>query len=191
MSTITNIDGTSAGVTSNNRLMGETIVRDYGQHVAISNGWAFSCQDDTVTPTGAADVFCRIANISADPLVITKIRARCASADVVSVQTTANYTSGGTHADKAAVNRTAGSSNLFTTKGTFESDVNITGDSGSVEVCRLGLTVADTDYEYDLTGGNEIVLRNGYSLLLEAVTGTAAMGYEVFCHFAVEPYTNG
>jgi hypothetical protein len=190
MPTVTNESGIPAGV-AGERLMTQGMNRSEALDVCLVSKQAYVCADDAVTPSAAADVFCRIANVSSsDPLVITKIVAEAASAELISVQTTANYTSATSHADKVAAPRYAGSTNTFINKGcTFESDVDITGDSGSIEVARIGLGVAADKRELDLTG-SEIVIPVGYSLLLEAVTGGVALTYSVFCHFDVASTIN-
>lgn len=187
MPTVVSSNGTTAGVTSSERLMTQSVTRAEGLDVCLNDKLAWCFQDDAVTPTGAADVFCRISNTQATPLVITKIVAEAASAELISVQTTANYTSATSHTDKTANPRYAGSAVLYTSYGAFESDVDITGDSGSVEVARLACGVAADQRELDLTGGNEIIIPNGYSLLLEAVTGAVALSYSVFGHHASRP----
>lgn len=196
MSQITGSLGTAAGVTNNggdNRLLVSSVSRDMGLANAIEKGWAFSFADQAVTPTAAADVFCRISlTAGSDPLIITKIRAQAASAEDILVQHTANYTSATSHASgptPANLNAAYQSSNLWSSKGDFESDVDITGDSGSVVVDDLRMAVADTDYE--LTFPHGIVVPVGYSLLLEAVTGGVALKYSVYGYLAQDPYVNG
>lgn len=186
MPTIVNANGTAAGVTSTERLMTQSVYRPDGYAVALENGDAWCFADTAVTPTGGADVFCRVANLSSMPLIITKITAQSATAEIIAVQTSVNYTSGGTHAEAVARNANASSSKLWTTYGTFESDVNITGDSG-VELCRLACGVSADSRTLDLTGGNEIVIPQGYSLLLESVTGAVALTYTVFGYMDMQP----
>jgi hypothetical protein len=190
MATLNDAAGNPTGVTSDLRAMTESVVRPYSAAVAMEKGWAFACADSTVTPTAGNDVFCKIGNISTDLLVVTMIHANAATgSEVISIQPSIAYASATSHAEKTAVNLLAGSANLFTTKGTFESDVDITGDAVTVadQIAHMNLKAADTDYTLDLSG-NPIVIPNGYCLLLEAVTGGLAIGYTVFCHFAMVPY---
>lgn len=192
MSTVSSANGTVAGVTSDGRAMGEQIVRASAEANLVDKGWAFHVYDDTVTPTGAADVFCRIANTSSDNLVIQSIYGESATADSWTVQTCANYTSATSHADgPTPANRRAdkATSNLFSAKGTFESDVDITGDSGAVVVGRINLAVADTQYKLEMPDGSPVtVIPPGYSLLLETVTGTFVVKYGVYCYFDQIPH---
>ena len=185
MPSITSANGHAAGVTTGSRVTTSDVTRTTAEATAIESGQAFCCSS-IVTPTADADVFVRIANTSSDDLIVTKVTASAASAETIALQTTINYTSGGTHADLVATNRLAGSSNLFTVKGTFEGDVNITGDAGSVVIGHLGCGVAETQYTLDLHG-SEIVIPSGYSLLLESITGAVALTTDVYCHFDVTP----
>ena len=191
MPTIVNLNGTAGGVTSESRVMVEEVWRDMAASSA-QKGWAFACADNAVTPAvGGNNVFCRIGNTSGSDLVITRIEAQCAAAEVISVQTSVAYTSATAFADKVAQNRT-GSANLFTTKGLFQSDVDITGDAVTVanQLFEMNLIAADTLYVQDLAFGNEIVLPTGHSLLLEAVTTASAVAYVVHCHFVMDARTD-
>lgn len=186
MPTVTNAAGIPGGVTSENRQMVQSYSTKYAEAVAREQGWAFAFTDTAVTPTGAADRFCRISNTSSDTLVVTRIRIQVATADDFDVLLCANYTSAGTHGSATPVNMNAAmqSSNTWlTTKGDFESDVDITGDSGAVTLARIRCAVADTDYELDMSE-HPIIVPGGYSLLLAQVTGGLATGYTVFGYLA-------
>ena len=192
MPTINSGNGTAAGVTSDRRLMIESISRAYGTAVCMDYSKAFSFADDTVTPTGAADVFARIGvEGTNESLIVTWIEVQCAAADVISVQLVANYTSVTSFADKVARNRNAGAqaTTLWTTYGLFQSDVDIEGDAGAVttQIAQLAMPTLGTKYTLDLRS-QPIVVPTGYSLILEATTGTAAISYSVFGHLAAVPY---
>ena len=194
MATVSSPNGTNQGVTSDGRSMIEAVVRSGAEQNVVEKGWAFCVQDNACTPTGAAAVFCRIANTSSDNLIIQKVVGRSATADIWNAQTCANYTSATSHADGPTPgNRRAdkATANLFSDKGTFESDVDITGDSGAVTVGRLSLDVAAYSYALEIPDGSPVaVIPPGYSFLLETVTGTFAVSYEVYCYFDQVPHTN-
>ena len=185
MPSITSANGHAAGVTTGSRVTTSDVTRTTGEATAIESGQAYCCSS-IVTSTADADVFVRIANLSSDDLIVTKVTASAASAETITLQTTINYTSGGAPTTGVATNRLAGSSNLFATKGSFETDPDLTGDSGSVAVGHLGCGVAETQYTLDLHG-SEIVIAPGYSLLLESITGAVALTTDVYCHFDVTP----
>ena len=186
MTTIANVSGTPVGVTNDYRAMQEGFFRKY--HLAcLLDGWAFTLYDAAVTPTGAADVFCKIQNDSADLMYVTGMRIYDAGAENIDVQVSASYPSGGTHAAIVPINRYSGSSNLAATKATCESDVNITGDSGAT-IHRLQIA-ATTEQEYDWSD-QPLVFGPNQAFLLEAVTGTSAIRYEVDFFFGTVPIIN-
>jgi hypothetical protein len=166
--------------------MQESFTRDY--HLAcLLDGWAFTQYDATVTPTGAADVFCKIQNNSADLMIVTGMRIYDAGAEIIDVQLSPAYTSAGASAAIVPINRYSGSANLAATKATCESDANITGDTG-VTIHRLQVA-ATTEQAYDWSDA-PIVVGTNQAFILEAATGTAAIRYEVDFYFATVPYIN-
>lgn len=187
MATVSNANGTVSGVTSTRRHMTESIIRAR-EEAAILRGDAYVLSDTTVTPTGAADVFCKIYNGRSDNMIITRIVAQVDTAtDNIFVQSCAAYTSATSHAELAPINRLRGSSKLATTgDSTFESDVNITGDSGAVTLYCMRLAAADTMYVLE----TPIILGTGQCLLLEAETGGNDIQYSVDFFYDTEPYTD-
>lgn len=186
MTTIQNVSGTPVGVTSQYRALQEGFYRKY-ELACLLDGWAFTLYDATVTPTGAADVFCKIQNNSADLMYVTGLRIYDAGAENIDVQVSAAYTSGGTHAAIVPVNRYVGSSNLAATKALCESDVDITGDAGAT-IHRLQIA-ATTQHNNDWSD-IPLVFGPNQAFLLEAVTGTAAIRYEVDFFFGTVPIIN-
>jgi hypothetical protein len=190
MSTVSSSNGTVQGVSSDGRSLVEGIVRSGAESNIVDKGWAFVCYDDTVTPTGAADVFCRIANLSSDNLIIQKVVGRSATADLWTFQTTANYTSATSHGDGPTptnLRADKATANLFSAKGTFESDVDITGDAGSQIVGRVNVPILGANFEH-ANGMPLAVIPPGYSFLIEAVTGSFVVSYEVYCYFDQIPH---
>lgn len=186
MTTINNASGTPVGVTNQNRAMQQSVMRDY--HLAcLLDGWAFTLYDATVTPTGAADVFCKVQNDSADLMYVTGMRIYDAGAELIDVQVSPSYTSAGASAAVVPINRYVGSTNLAATKATCESDANITGDTG-VTIHRLQVA-ATTEQPYDWTDAPIIVGPN-QAFILEAATGTSAIRYEVDFYFGTVPIIN-
>ena len=182
MTQIQNVAGTPAGVTNDYRAQVEGFGRDY--HLACTlAGWGFSVFDPTVTPAGAGDYFCKVQNDSADLLYITGLTIVDVGAEVINIHTSPAFASGGAgHAALVPINRYSGSANLFATKGTCESDTDITG-STDTQIGTLNVG-AGTEHSLDWSDA-PIVLGPNQALLLEAVTGTAAIRYTIDCFFGV------
>jgi len=180
MTQIENANGTTMGVTVDARFMSEIVTRDYAL-ACTQAGYGFTFYDAAVTPTGAADVFGKLQNDSAMQMVVTRVTIYDAGAELVHLQLSAAYSSGGTHGDVEPVNRLRGSALLASTYGTFESDVDITGDSGAT--IRTLQIAATTEQTYDLSD-SPIVLGTNQALILEAATGTSAIRWEADFYFA-------
>jgi len=186
MTQIQSVSGTPVGVTNDYRAMQEGFYRKY--HLAcLLDGWAFTTYDATVTPTGAADVFHVALNTSADLMYVTGLRLYDAGAEIIDVQVSANYTPATSTTAIVPINRYVGSTNLAGTKGTFISDVDVTGDAG-VTIHRLQIA-ATTEQSYDWVNAPIIVGPNR-AFLLEAATGTNAIRYEVDFFFGTVPIVN-
>ncbi len=140
------------------------------------------------TPAGAGDYFCKIQNDSATLLYITDITILDAGAEVINVHVSPAYASGGAgHAALVPVNRYSGSANLFATLGTCESDTDITG-STDTQIAAINCG-AGTEHNLDMSD-TPLVLGPNQAMVMEAVTGTAAIRYTVNCFFGVVPVTN-
>lgn len=186
MSTINNANGVAAGVTSDGRLMVTSQQMPYAQAVAVEDGQAYRLVDAAVTPTGAADVFCKMQNNSSDNMMISEVRIYDAGAELIQAQVCPAYTSGGTHAAIVPVNKNVGSVNLAATKGLFESDVDITGDAGVLLDVIVVAATTDKRVTYD----PPICIGPNQAFLLEAQTGTSAINYHVDFYFATVPAVN-
>ena len=186
MTVIQSISGQPAGVTTDYRAMVEGFGRSYDLACTLA-GWGFSVFDAAVTPTGAGDYFAKVQNDSATLLYITDITILDAGAELINVHVSPAFASGGTHAALVPVNRYSGSANLFTTLGTCESDVDITGSTDTqIAVINVG---AGTEHSLSMTDA-PLVLGPNQALVLEAATGTAAIRYTINCFFGVVPINN-
>jgi hypothetical protein len=183
---IANGNGTMVGITSGARIMGIAPARNLDLACALEEGWAFTCTRAAVTPTAALErTFCKIANISADPLIISRIVVVDAAAEVIRVRVSPDYVGVGTTAS-VAVNRQIGSPNLFTAKGThFYGAAIITLPATAAEIHRF-TTAIGVEYILDLSGA-PIILGPNTALTLASMTSGAALTYAVDCCFAMVP----
>lgn len=186
MTQIQNVSGTPAGVTNDYRAQIEGFGRDY--HLACTlAGWGFTQFDLAVDPTGAGDTFAKVQNDSSDLLYITRITMLHVAAEVVSVNVSPAFASGGTHAAIVPVNRYSGSANLAATKGTFESDVDITGMT-PVQIASVNCG-AGTEHELDLSDA-PIILGPNQALLLATGANASICRYSIDFFFGVVAITN-
>lgn len=176
MTTIQNANQRATGVTSEGRLQGEGIDRDYVLMSQVDDGWSFTAYDLTVTPTGAADVFFVLQNTSDYPVMLEELRFYDAHAgEFIHVQVGANYTiTGGTTLEP--VNRTAGSANLASSRCTIEAGANITGDSSSTIMQIVAANNTETLVSFR---NAPIILGKGQCVNLEASGGASAIRYEL------------
>jgi hypothetical protein len=187
MSVITSGNGTQAGVTSVGRQMVHN-TRNDSEIDQILNGWAFTIAENTVTPTGAND-FLVLANISADPMVVTRVALTDAGAEVLNFSLADNYTIAGTNAAPDAAYNRSGSSNALSTKCTARVGVTVTGTGTAVQV--LTFTTGAGTVNANVLGTAFIVVPAGQSLTIGAETGTAAItDIAIDCHFLMEPRVN-
>lgn len=146
---------------------------------AVEDGRAFVVTS-TVTPTGAADNFCDIKHIASSPysgLVIEGIRARCASADTITmihgpvVSTSAD---GPTTITPAPLSSTPIS---LTGVATAEDDPDLATLATALpnEIGSLRLAAANTDY----TTSPRCRISRDSMFALRATTGTAAMDVDI------------
>ena len=186
MTQIQNVAGTPAGVTNDYRAQVEGFGRDY--HLACClDGWAFTMFDATVIPTGAGDYFAKIQNSSSDLLYITGITIVDVGTEVINMHVSPAFASAGTHGVIVPVNRYSGSANLAATKGVFESDVNITG-STDTQLAAFNVA-AGVEFSHDMFDA-PLVLGPNQAMVLEAVTGTAAIRYAIDFYFGTVATVN-
>lgn len=188
--TLQDNEGRAARVTTEQRVQTVAVARSELLQNAIARGWAFTMTDDTVTPTAAGDYFVKIANTTTDPLVIQFIELENAGAEAITLVTSANYTSTGTHGEREPVNMLIGNTQLASSKGQFESDVDITGQPGTtnkLRVVNVSAGVRETIANQD--GAPLCVLGANQALSFLASAGGNAISYSVVMYFAMEPVT--
>lgn len=171
-------NGNVLNVTSENRAATVSAGADMQLVAAAENGLAYTLFDDTVTPTGAGDYFCKIANTTEDTtIVVFALGFTNAAAENMNLVTGANYVSATSHGEVEPASRAPGGP-LASLYGQFEVDVDITGQ-GTVDTVRTFVSGAGTVYtaKDDPFGLNAapIYLGYGQQMSLSAGTGTAAI----------------
>ena len=189
MSTVQGINGTMAGVTASARLMTQgTSSSDLTDQVLA--GWAFTCCENTVTPTGAND-FMAFKNTSTDYAVITRIALTNAGAEILTGSIAANYTIAGTNAVPDTSFNRGGFTNALSDKMQVAVGVTVTGTGAVLSVPLTFTTGAGTEYQNILNDGSPIYIPPGHCLTLGAATGTAAITtIKVDVHFLMEDRVN-
>jgi hypothetical protein len=171
-------NGNVANVTSENRQAAIGAAAPMELVAAVESGYAYTLWDATVTPTGAGDYFCKVANTTEDlTFVIYAIGFTNAAAENMNIVTGANYVSATSHAEVEPASRAPGGP-LASLLGQFEVDVDITGQ-GAVQTVRTFVSGAGTVYTQkdDPFGLNAspIYLGYGQQMSLSCDTGTAAI----------------
>ena len=164
-----------ADVTRVNRLKVLAVSQASTEQNALKDArtWTVS---GTETPAAANDYFVFIRNDSARRnIVVSRVAVDGGTADNIEVQAvTVGTLAGGT--DATPVNRTVGSTKL-PASSTVQTGADITGLTSAGTFERLVVAAGGKD-EVDLTK-RPVVLRQNQAVALLAVTGTAALNFEV------------
>jgi len=186
MSVITSGNGTQAGVTSAARQMVQSTRNDSVIDQVLA-GWAFTCSENTVTPTGAND-FMAFKNTSADYAVVTRIALTDAGAETLTLNLAANYTIAGTNAVPDTSYNRGGFTNALSDKMQVAVGITVTGTGAVLSPMVTFTTGAGTEYDNILDTGHHIVIPPGQCLTFSAGTGTAAITtINVDLHFVMDP----
>lgn len=171
MTTLQNANDRPAGVTTDNRLMVEAVLRDYSYQVTAVNEMAFTVRE-TVTPVTAGAVFLTIQNTYDRPLLIQEVRIydALAAGEYINFMIGANYVIGGTAAALVAVNKKRASTLLAASYSTIEGGINITGHAGVTFFAQQ--CIATTHYTVSLKN-RPVVLAQNRAFDLEVETGAA------------------
>jgi hypothetical protein len=171
-------NGNVLNVTSENRAAAVSAGADLQLVNAVESGLAYTLFDATVTPTGAGDYFCKMANTTEDTtMVVFACGFTNAAAENMNIVTSANYVSATSHGEVEPASRAPGGP-LASLYGQFEVDVDITGQP-AVQTVRTFVSGAGTVYtaKDDPFGLNAapIYLNYGQALSMSCDTGTAAI----------------
>jgi|TARA_Y100000310_G_scaffold210338_1_gene210939 hypothetical protein len=166
------IDGTGSGNRAkvrNNKLDTYSVIEPEEKYAnRKGKQWSLSF---TTTPVGAGDYFFYIKNIGEPTLSITDIRSMCAGVDTIEC-----YTVSGTPTYTASSDITPVAKNLGSSKtplATIKKDTDITGLSENGKIYFQRLDTADKGYK--LSASANIIIPQGHSLALKAITGTNAI----------------